>query len=169
MNEIVINRILELFYILIGLQFFYTAWRVFRNPSNEKRIGTTLFWIILGLAFIIGPYIPNWLNGVFVLTMGALTITKNVKIGKIVEVDPEIEKRGAAQYGVKLFIPAIALAVIAIIISTWTPLGGAVGIGASSVIALIIGYIVLRPKPKIGLYDNDRLVQQIGTAFYLNS
>lgn len=164
MNEIVINRILELFYILIGLQFFYTAWRVFRNPSNEKRIGTTLFWIILGLAFIIGPYIPNWLNGVFVLTMGALTITKNVKIGKIVEVDPEIEKRGAAQYGVKLFIPAIALAVIAIIISTWTPLGGAVGIGASSVIALIIGYIVLRPKPKIGLYDSDRLVQQIGTV-----
>ncbi|MBI5974590.1 DUF979 domain-containing protein [Staphylococcus canis] len=164
MSETTINQILEFFYILIGLQFFYTAYRVLKFKDNDKRIGTAAFWIILGLTFIIGPYVPNVINGIFVLVMGALTITKNVKLGKVVEVNHETEEKGATHYGVKLFIPAIVLAVAAIIISTWTSLGGAIGIGASSVIALIAAYIVLKPRPKEGLYDSDRLVQQIGTV-----
>ncbi|RIL86646.1 DUF979 family protein, partial [Staphylococcus equorum] len=63
-----------------------------------------------------------------------------------------------------LFTSAVVLCVITIITSTWTALGSAVSIEASSVIALIYGYIVLRPKPKIGLYDSHRLVQQVGTV-----
>ncbi|GGI43371.1 DUF979 domain-containing protein [Mammaliicoccus stepanovicii] len=164
MNNQTINQILEIFYVLIGLQFFYTAWRVFRNNLNEKRIGTSLFWVILGLMFIVGPYIPNMINGILVLTMGVLTITKNVRIGKIVDVKHEEEEAGASKFGSKLFIPAIVLAVVAVVVSTWTPLGGAVGIGVSSVVGLIVAYILLRPKGKMGLYDSDRLVQQIGTV-----
>lgn len=164
MNNQTINQILEIFYVLIGLQFFYTAWRVFRNNLNEKRIGTSLFWVILGLMFIVGPYIPNMINGILVLTMGVLTITKNVRIGKIVDVKYEEEEAGASKFGSKLFIPAIVLAVVAVVVSTWTPLGGAVGIGVSSVVGLIVAYILLRPKGKMGLYDSDRLVQQIGTV-----
>lgn len=164
MSEVTINKILELFYILIGLQFFYTSWRVIRLKQNDKRIGTALFWFILGFTFIAGPYIPNWVNGVLVLAMGFLTITKNVKLGRIVEVDAEEEAQHASKYGLKLFIPAVVLALAAVLISTWTPLGGAIGIGLSSVIALFVAYLVLRPKPKVGLYDSDRLVQQIGTV-----
>ncbi|REB90653.1 DUF979 family protein, partial [Staphylococcus pseudintermedius] len=44
-----ISQILEIFYVLIGLQFAYTAYRLYRYPSNIKRIGTTVFWFILGL------------------------------------------------------------------------------------------------------------------------
>lgn len=164
MSETTINQILEVFYILIGLQFFYTAYRVLKFKQNDKRVGTALFWMILGLMFIVGPYIPNWLNGVCVLAMGLLTITKNVRLGKVLEVDKQTEEEGASKYGAKFFIPAVVLAVAAVIISTWTPFGGAIGIGASSIIALIAAYIVLKPKPKVGLYDSDRLVQQIGTV-----
>ncbi len=113
---------------------------------------------------MIGPYIPNWLNGSLVLFMGLLTITKNVRVGQVVEVEHREETAGATRFGNRLFIPALVLAVVAIVISTWTPLGGAIGIGASSVIAIIVAYLVLRPKAKIGLYDSDRLVQQIGTV-----
>lgn len=164
MSEQTINQILEIFYILIGIQFFYTAWRVFRNESNEKRIGTACFWVILGFMFIAGPYIPSVVNGVLVLLMGLLTITKNVRIGKVVEVTAEEERKGATRFGNLLFIPAIVLAVVAVVVSTWTPLGGAVGIGVSSVVGLIVAYILLRPKVKMGAYDSDRLVQQIGTV-----
>ncbi|WP_281183587.1 DUF979 domain-containing protein [Staphylococcus schleiferi] len=164
MSQHTINQILEIFYILIGLQFIYTAWRVYRNPHNQKRIGTALFWCLLGALFMVGPYIPNWLNGSLVLFMGLLTITKNVRVGQVVEVEHREETEGATRFGNRLFIPALVLAVVAIVISTWTPLGGAIGIGASSVIAIIVAYLVLRPKAKIGLYDSDRLVQQIGTV-----
>ncbi|MBA8760267.1 DUF979 family protein [Staphylococcus schleiferi subsp. coagulans] len=164
MSQHTINQILEIFYILIGLQFIYTAWRVYRNPLNQKRMGTVLFWCLLGALFMVGPYIPNWLNGSLVLFMGLLTITKNVRVGQVVEVEHREESEGATRFGNRLFIPALVLAVVAIVISTWTPLGGAIGIGASSVIAIIVAYLVLRPKAKIGLYDSDRLVQQIGTV-----
>ncbi|WP_086428136.1 DUF979 domain-containing protein [Staphylococcus cornubiensis] len=164
MSPQTISQILEIFYVLIGLQFIYTAFRVLREPSNSKRIGTALFWCVLGLLFIMGPDIPNWINGVLVLLMGFLTITKNVTIGKVVEVEHEEEEKGASRFGNLLFIPAVVLAIVAVIVSTWTPLGGAIGISISSIVGLIVAYLILRPKAKVGLYDSDRLVQQIGTV-----
>ncbi|MCE5591795.1 DUF979 domain-containing protein [Staphylococcus pseudintermedius] len=164
MSPQMISQILEIFYVLIGLQFVYTAYRVYREPSNMKRIGTALFWCILGLLFMVGPYFPNWLNGLLVLLMGFLTITKNVTIGKVVGVEHQEEEQGATRFGNLLFIPAVVLAIVAVIVSTWTPLGGAIGISISSIVGLIVAYLIIRPKAKVGLYDSDRLVQQIGTV-----
>ncbi|BBH73289.1 hypothetical protein GSP_04830 [Staphylococcus pseudintermedius] len=138
MSPQMISQILEIFYVLIGLQFVYTAYRVYREPSNMKRIGTAMFWCILGLLFMVGPYFPNWLNGLLVLLMGFLTITKNVTIGKVVGVEHQEEEQGATRFGNLLFIPAVVLAIVA--------------------------YLIIRPKAKVGLYDSDRLVQQIGTV-----
>lgn len=164
MSPQTISHILEIFYVLIGLQFIYTAYRVYRETRNMKRVGTALFWCILGLLFMVGPYIPNWINGLLVLLMGFLTITKNVKIGKVVEVEHQEEEKGATRFGNLLFIPAVVLAIVAVIVSTWTPLGGAIGISISSIVGLIVAYLIIRPKAKVGLYDSDRLVQQIGTV-----
>ncbi|MDN5601790.1 MAG: DUF979 domain-containing protein, partial [Staphylococcus equorum] len=73
MSENTLNNILELFYILIGLQLLYTAYRVLKASSHQKKYGTALFWILLAATFIIGPYIPNVINGIFILVMGGLT------------------------------------------------------------------------------------------------
>ncbi|HCS9853398.1 TPA: DUF979 family protein [Staphylococcus pseudintermedius] len=164
MSPQMISQILEIFYVLIGLQFVYTAYRVYREPSNMKRIGTAMFWCILGLLFMVGPYFPNWINGLLVLLTGFLTITKNVTIGKVVGVEHQEEEQGATRFGNLLFIPAVVLAIVAVIVSTWTPLGGAIGISISSIVGLIVAYLIIRPKAKVGLYDSDRLVQQIGTV-----
>ena len=68
------------------------------------------FWTILAILFIGGPYIPDAINGLLVLAMGALTLFRQVKIKNIIDVnDKEVEK-GSAKYGNKLFIPAIVLA-----------------------------------------------------------
>ena len=45
MSEQTLNQILELFYILIGLQLLYTAYRVFKASTNSYKYGTALFWI----------------------------------------------------------------------------------------------------------------------------
>lgn len=164
MTENTLNNILELFYILIGLQLLYTAYRVLKASSHQKKYGTALFWILLAATFIIGPYIPNVINGIFILVMGGLTLFKQVTIKNIIDVDEGTGDKGAKKYGNKLFIPAIILAVAAIAVSNWTPLGGAIGLGISSVLGLIAAYVVIKPNGKYVLYDSDRLTQQIGTV-----
>ena len=86
MSENTLNNILELFYILIGLQLLYTAYRVLKASSHQKKYGTALFWILLATTFIIGPYIPNVINGIFILVMGGLTLFKQVIIKNIIDI-----------------------------------------------------------------------------------
>ena len=164
MSEHTLNQILELFYILIGLQLLYTAYRVLKASTNSKKYGTALFWILLAILFIAGPYIPNVINGIFIIVMGILTLCKQVVIKNIIDVNEAQGNLGSQKYGNKLFIPAIVLAIAAIIVSNWTPLGGAIGLGVSSILGLLAAYIVIKPNGKYILYDSDRLTQQIGTV-----
>lgn len=164
MSEATLNHILEIFYILIGLQFLYTAYRALRSQDKSKSLGTAAFWTILAILFIGGPYIPNAINGLLVLAMGALTLFRQVKIKNIIDVNNEEVERGSAKYGNKLFIPAIVLAVVAVVVSNWTPLGGAIGLGISSIVGLIAALLIIKPKLSYTLYDSDRLTQQVGTT-----
>ncbi|MGW9986939.1 DUF979 domain-containing protein [Staphylococcus cohnii] len=164
MSEHTLNQILELFYILIGLQLLYTAYRVLKASTNSKKYGTALFWILLAILFIAGPYKPNVINGIFIIVMGILTLCKQVVIKNIIDVNEAQGNLGSQKYGNKLFIPAIVLAIAAIIVSNWTPLGGAIGLGVSSILGLLAAYIVIKPNGKYILYDSDRLTQQIGTV-----
>ena len=164
MSETTLNHILEIFYILIGLQFLYTAYRSLRSTDKSKSLGTAAFWTILAILFIGGPYIPNVINGMLVLSMGVLTLFKQVKIKNIIDVTDKEAEKGSAKYGNKLFIPAVVLAVVAVIVSNWTPLGGAIGLGVSSVVGLITALLIIKPKLSFTLYDSDRLTQQVGTT-----
>ncbi|MEJ7412855.1 5-oxoproline transporter, DUF979 family subunit, partial [Staphylococcus epidermidis] len=76
-------------------------------------LGTAAFWTILAILFIGGPYIPNVINGILVLSMGVLTLFKQVKIKNIIDVTDKEAEKGSAKYGNKLFIPAVVLAVVA--------------------------------------------------------
>lgn len=164
MSETTLNHILEIFYILIGLQFLYTAYRSLRSTDKSKSLGTAAFWTILAVLFIGGLYIPNVINGMLVLSMGVLTLFKQVKIKNIIDVTDKEAEKGSAKYGNKLFIPAVVLAVVAVIVSNWTPLGGAIGLGVSSVVGLITALLIIKPKLSFTLYDSDRLTQQVGTT-----
>ena len=53
---------------------------------------------------------------------------------------------------------------VAVIVSNWTPLGGAIGLGVSSVVGLITALLIIKPKLSFTLYDSDRLTQQVGTT-----
>ena len=76
----------EIVFCLCGLVSFNAAWR---GLQNEKcRIGTFVFWTILGLIFILGPYIPYALTGALLLVLGCLTATKQVRMGKFVPSEP---------------------------------------------------------------------------------
>ena len=53
---------------------------------------------------------------------------------------------------------------VAVVVSNWTPLGGAIGLGISSIVGLIMTLLIIKPKLSYTLYDSDRLTQQVGTT-----
>ncbi|RHH71220.1 MULTISPECIES: DUF979 domain-containing protein [Vagococcus] len=158
-----IPAILEFFYILIGLLSMMTAVRCFRDETNDTRIGTGLFWLILGVIFAAGKLMPYVVSGVLLALIGILTLFKQVKIGKLAEISEEEGQKSAERIGSWVFFPSVLLAIIAVVIS-YTPLGGQVGIGIASIAALIVAMIITKAPPKVVLDDTDRMFQSVGTT-----
>ncbi|WP_294580621.1 DUF979 domain-containing protein [uncultured Thomasclavelia sp.] len=105
----------EFFYVLCALVSFDTAYRATKN--KEARIGTTLFWALLGITFMFGRLIPSVVIGAILVVMGCLTATKQVRMGEFVESTAEFRQASSQKIGNKIFIPAISIGVMALILS----------------------------------------------------
>ncbi|MTD40401.1 DUF979 family protein [Erwinia sp. CPCC 100877] len=156
-------NILEFFYILIGLLAIMTSVRAFRDKTNKARIGTGLFWLILGIIFAAGNFIPYMISGILLAIIGVLTLFKQVKVGKLAELSEKDGEESAKRIGSWVFFPSVLLAAVAVGIS-YTPLGGQVGIGIASIVALLVAMFITRAKPKTVLDDTDRMFQSVGTT-----
>ena len=163
-KEVLVPQLLEFFFVLVGLQLYYTAYRVIRQKEHPAKMGTALFWIFLGTLFALGKAIPAEISGAFLLGIGILTLFKQVKIGEITVNSAEDQEKNAAKFGNKIFIPAVLLAVVAVAISQFTPLGGQVGIGTAAVVSLLVAMILFKASPKLMLTQSDRMVQQVGSV-----
>lgn len=159
-----VNNILEIFYILMGIIMIFASIESFRDKENSARIGTGFFWLILGLIFSIGKYLPNVVIGLLIVFIGILSLLKQIKVGKIKEVNKEVAEKSAKKLGGWLFFPSVVLAVLSILISEFTNLGGQVGIGIASVVALIIAMIISKTDAKTTYHDSERMVRSVGTA-----
>lgn len=158
-----IPTILEFFYILIGLLSILTSFRVFFDKTNSARIGTSLFWLLLGIIFAAGNFMPYAISGILLTIIGILTLFKQVKIGKLAELSEKDGEKSAKRIGNWVFFPSILLAALAVGIS-YTSLGGQVGIGIASILSLIVAMFIMRAKPKTMLDDTDRMLQSVGTT-----
>lgn len=167
----------EFFYVLCGLVCFLTAFRARKNES--ARVGTILFWTLTGVIFMLGKVLPSAVVGGMLVVMGCLTVTKQVKIGKFEESTPEFRKAASERIGTKIFIPAVAVGLIALIlsfvkynvvkdgVSTPTALNGAIMTGVACVIALILAIVICKPKMSDTKEDTSRLLMQVGAACLL--
>ena len=81
------NMLLEIFYIIIGIMMLNTAVLTLRDKNHKAKIGTSLFWALLGIIFIFGPYIPSVVVGGILVVIAVLTLTKQVKPGTVKELD----------------------------------------------------------------------------------
>ena len=162
--ETLINNLLEFFFILTGFLLIYTAGSVFMDKTHPTRLGTTLFWLLLGVIFALGNFIPYTLSGIMLLVIGVLTLFKQVKIGHVRPIEEEEAEKASDRIGNGIFIPVIALAAIAVGIAQFTPLGGQVGIGIGAVGSLLIGMFITKASPKTVMDDSNRMIQQVGTT-----
>lgn len=158
-----IPQILEFFYIVIGLLLMMTAVRTFKDTTNPQRFGTSAFWLILGVIFAAGNFIPYLISGILLTIIGILTLFKQVKIGKTATFTEEEGQAGAKRLGSWIFFPAVTLAAVAVGVS-YTPLGGQVGIGVASIVALLVAMFLTKASPKTVADDTDRMFQAVGTV-----
>ena len=158
------QKILEIIYIIIGLLTINTGIKNLRDEENPSRIGTGIFWCILGIVLAFGRWIPSALSGVLILVMCIPAIFGKVKIGKT---DAPTEEKVAETYskiGMKVFVPALFIGVGAICFALFLPsLGAMVGIGAGILVSIILLMIFNKEnKPSTFLNDSERLISTVG-------
>lgn len=157
--------LLKATYVLIGAMLALTGVRSYLDPTNPRRVTTAAFWLLLGFIFAFGEVVPYWVTGVLLLVIAVLTLTKGVTVGTFDEGTDEERAEGARRLGNKLFIPALSLAAIAVLVSTWAPFGeqsGTLSIAVASILALGIVWVMTKAPAKVVVAQSDRLVQQVG-------
>lgn len=162
-NEI----LLEIFYIVVGLLMYLVAFNIFKCKENQARIGTTLFWSILGTVFVFGSYLPGTVVGILLLVIGVLTATKQVKHGKVNAPTAAFSAEKAKALGNKVFIPSILIAGLVICIAKFTNFNGTVAIGIAAAITLIITLFLTKADVKTVASDSDRMLQAVGVTAIL--
>lgn len=162
--ETFFNNLLEFFFILIGLQLIYTAYKVFMNKSNSKRIGTSLFWLDLGLLFMLGKFLPNIASGLLVVLLGVISLFRQFEVSKFEAFDQEKLEKDAKKFGNKIFIPVLSLAVVSVVLAFFIPLSSKSAIGIASIVGIILAMIIFGSKPKHVIEESDRMVQTMGTS-----
>jgi len=71
--------LLESVYVLTGLLLFIFAALTLKDPNHPHPKSTATFWLILGIIFIAGTYLPHAITGVLVLIMVAIDGAGKVK------------------------------------------------------------------------------------------
>ncbi|MFD1421803.1 DUF979 domain-containing protein [Lactiplantibacillus songbeiensis] len=159
-----ITNFLEVFYVLIGLIMLFAGIESFRDRENPARIGTGLFWVILAVIFAGAKFLPYLVIGILILILGLLSLFKQIKPGNIKGIDEKVAEKSAQRLGGWIFMPSVVLAILSIVIAQFTPLGGQIGIGISSVVALITAAVMTRANANMTYHDSERMVRSMGTA-----
>lgn len=162
--EQTVNLIKEIIFTVIGLQFFYTAVQAFRDKTNSANIGTGLYWGILGIIFVFGSYIPPIAVGGLLMVVTVLTLFKQVKIGTVAEVDPELSEQRSEKLGNKIFIPVLLIGLVAMLFATFIPETSAVSVAFGAIASLLAIIFILKPSVSEVMAHDDRMVQQVSTT-----
>jgi uncharacterized membrane protein len=151
-----------------------------RDKTSAKRYNNAAFWGIYAVTFLAGSYLPNFVNGLLVIAMVSI-----VAIGKLGAAPPEQTTRAereasAARWGNRLFIPALTIPAVALL-GTFTLKGlhlngvalvdpkqvTLISLGLATVVALIVGIVLLRPPPSAPIIEARRLMDAVSWAAVL--
>ena len=153
----------EIFYTVIGLLFAMNGIKALKDSGLKTRIPTAIFWFIVAFTFIAGPYIPKWITGACVVAMACMTASRRVKQSASNVPTAEETRANADKLGFKGFIPALTLAVTAVLVATFVKaLGANNAIGISALVALIVALCLFKAKPATALADGTRLLDNVG-------
>ncbi|MBZ4663658.1 MAG: hypothetical protein JG776_1373 [Caloramator sp.] len=173
------DTLTELLYVFCGIIAFYSVYVTLKDKSHPSRVPTALFWGILGVIFSFSRIGMLWGNknikiddtvvGYLIVLLAVLSALKLVKYNKFNESSKEFKAEMANKIGNKIFIPALALAIIAFIVAQyWTKqLGSLVALGIAALVALIMAMIITKGSTKEVAEDSRRLLELVGPVSML--
>ena len=156
------NTLLEIFYIMIGLYMATTMVFTLKDKNHKTRIGTALFWGIVSAIFIYGKLLPPAVVGTLIIVIAILSALKQINIGTLKQLDTTFAQLKADKLGLKIFIPSLAIAFVAMAIAQFTKLSGTVAIGIAAVVALLLTFAFTKAKPIEYIEDSNRMFQSVG-------
>ncbi len=159
---------LEYVYQATGILLFAFAVQTFLDKAHPKRIGTGLFWLIYGLTFMLGSYVPHWVTGLLVLGLTALATGGFMGVGDYNTTQDDARTESARLLKNKLFIPAAVVPIGTVAISQFTDLGALVGLGIASLASIIVAIFVTKSRVQDSLTEGRRMIDSIGWATILS-
>ncbi|MCU1267235.1 MAG: Protein of uncharacterized function [Acidobacteria bacterium] len=160
-------------YILTGIVLFIFAALNFRDRSNKHRIGTALFWSILGIIFVLGSILPTWIAGLMVFAMVAIDGAGRVSRGDDSE---EVTKTGqiksrATSIGNRIFLLVLCIPFITFafaLVFRWLGYssndGALIGLGYGGVAAVVVGIALTRGTWREAFQEGRRLNDAMGAV-----
>ncbi len=172
---------LELMYIVIGLIMIYNGIGIFGNKDNENRITSALFWIVLGVIFIVPNLnvlvgaeehiIDDRITGLAVIFLAVLSLLNKISKGQYAKYDEALSNARGREIGAKIFIPAALIGLLGFSFYgiqqlSFYPEALIVGdlgsLGLAIIVATIVAFIVTRETPKNALDQGRSLLDQVG-------
>ncbi|MGW2374081.1 DUF979 domain-containing protein [Kitasatospora sp. NPDC001683] len=178
----------EWLYWLVGAVFLAMAAQMAVDRGNPRRYGSAAFWGLLGASFVYGTWVadksaPAAPLGVAVLAMICLAGFGFTGRGTPTAAAPEQRAVSAARLGNRLFIPALALPLVALACGTLLKgvhLGGGgplllqtgsetlLGLGIGTLVALGLAMLLTRERnPAVALRSGRGLLEAMGWALLL--
>ena len=173
---------------MIGLEFLYRMMGVLvlgvalvnlRDTANPRRWRNTAFWGLYAVTFLAGSYLSDRVNGFLVIGM-VIVASIGMSQGGGESTSRAERERSAAKWGNRLFIPVLVIP-ICTLLGTFVFKGGTfagyavmdprqvtlISLGLSTLLALIVGAVMLRPHPLLPLVEARRLMDSVGWAAVL--
>lgn len=154
---------LDVVWIIVGLIAFYAGIKNLLDKENPSRIGTAIFWCAFGIVTAFGSWLPSKVSGALVIVMCLPAIFKRVKVGKVNAPTKEYTKAQFSKIGMKIFVPALTVAVMSLFFALFSNVSSMVGITIGVAISMILLMVYSRDnKPKVFLDDSERFLSLMG-------
>ncbi len=151
-----------------------------RDPGNPRRYNNAAFWGLYAVTFFLGSRLPHFASGCMVIAM--VLVASVGKLGQGSGESQTVAERevSAARWGNRLFIPALTIPAVTLLANYF--LKGAtfhgapivdqkqvtsIALGIATVVALVVGMIMLRPPVMAPLHEARRLWDAVGWAAVL--
>jgi uncharacterized membrane protein len=165
---------LDAVFVASGAVLIIFAMFTFADRTNPSRVGTGVFWGLLGTAFAFGSVFPAWATGALVIGMAAVDGLGQVKHGAHRDPAPDEMVRGADRFGWRIFLPVLMIPALTYLPSLipWGPGVSAdrivfVSLGYASLAAGIVAWWLTRSGPMALVHEGRRLADAIGAVVIL--
>ena len=151
---------LNVVWVIIGLITIYAGIKNLLDKENPSRVGTAVFWCSFGIVCGFGSWLPAKVSGVLVLIMCLPPIFKKVKIGKTDNPTKEHTEQQFKKIGMKIFVPAISVAVCSLFFALFSNMSSMVAITVGVIVAMVLlmAFDTKQNKPAVFLNDSERFL-----------